>query len=97
MILVDRLRVVESVKLPVKEWCHMVSDTSLEELHAMASAMGLPARAFHKDHYDLTPPRRKDALRLGAASVTSKELVLRMVPSRRLRRSLAPRSESPSR
>ncbi|MGO1174405.1 MAG: DUF4031 domain-containing protein, partial [Actinomycetaceae bacterium] len=34
-------------------WSHLVSDHSLEELHAFAAAHGLPARSFDLDHYDV--------------------------------------------
>lgn len=33
-------------------WGHLVSDTSLAELHAAADAAGIPPRAFDLDHYD---------------------------------------------
>lgn len=82
MILVDRIRVYLHARHVNKEWCHMVSDTSLEELHAMAEAIGLPGLAFQGDHYDLTPTRRALAMTRGAVEVTSRELVLRMVPPR---------------
>lgn len=50
--------------------CHMYAD-SLEELHAMADAIGLK-RAWFQDkagfpHYDLTPRRRAAAVAKGAA------------------------------
>ena len=40
-------------------WCHMVSDRSVEELHAFASEMGLRRGWFQggrHPHYDLRPP-----------------------------------------
>ena len=33
-----------------RRWCHLVSDTSLEELHAFAEANGIPRRGFQGDH-----------------------------------------------
>ncbi len=82
MILVDDLRTYPT-DLPCKRWCHMVSDTSEEELHAFAASIGcrrewaqLPP-ASRVPHYDLTPPRRAMAIKLGAVRVTSRELVLR--------------------
>ena len=30
-------------------WCHLVSDTSFEELHAFARACGIPERGFERD------------------------------------------------
>ena len=34
-------------------WAHLVSDTSLEELHSFAQALGIPERGFDLDHYDI--------------------------------------------
>lgn len=82
MILVDGLRVYPSSRFPGRLWCHMVSDHSVEELHEMAAALGVPLRGFHKDHYDLDDIRREMALARGAVAVGSKELVRRMVPRR---------------
>lgn len=56
----------------------MVSDSSLEELHAFADALGIPPRAFHGDHYDLPQHVREKAMQMGATEVTSKELVRRL-------------------
>lgn len=51
------------------QWCHLWADT-LEELHAMAKKVGMRAEWFQQDarlpHYDLVPPRRAEAVRLGA-------------------------------
>ncbi|WP_415857041.1 DUF4031 domain-containing protein, partial [Sinomonas sp. G460-2] len=38
-------------------FAHLVSDTSLAELHAFAAAADVPERAFDEDHYDV-PERR---------------------------------------
>lgn len=40
---------------------HLVSDTSLEELHTFARARGVHPRAFDLDHYDV-PAESYDAL-----------------------------------
>ena len=56
-------------------WCHMISDTSLEELHEFARLLGIPPRGFHGDHYDLPQHVRDEALRHGAVAVTSREIV----------------------
>jgi Protein of unknown function (DUF4031) len=61
-----------------RRWCHLVSDASLDELHAFAETMGIPRRAFHGDHYDLPEEYRQDALSLGAEAVDSRELVRRL-------------------
>lgn len=76
MILVDRLRRYHS-----GYWCHMVTDSSLEELHDFARRIGLDRERFqeHKrlPHYDLRPWMRERALALGAEAVGSKELFRR--------------------
>ena len=62
-------------------WSHLVSDTSLEELHTFAAACGVPARGFDLDHYDV-PEERYDALvAAGAVPVSGKELLRRLVAS----------------
>lgn len=59
-------------------WCHLVSDASLEELHAFAAEMGIPERGFGGDHYDVPDVMRERAIAMGAVPVESKELVLRL-------------------
>jgi Protein of unknown function (DUF4031) len=59
-------------------WCHLVSDTSLAELHAFAAAVGLPPRAFERDHYDVPAARRDAMIAAGAVEVSSRELVARL-------------------
>ncbi|KUF19772.1 DUF4031 domain-containing protein [Streptomyces silvensis] len=56
-------------------WSHLVSDLSYEELHAFAARIGVPERAFERDHYDLPSHRYGDAVRAGAVEVPSRELV----------------------
>ncbi len=82
MILVDSCTLYDT-ELPHKEWCHMVSDVSGEELEAFARQLGLkpswsqrrPKASSH--HYDLVPSKRALALRYGAVEVTSRELAAR--------------------
>lgn len=59
-------------------WSHLASDTSYEELHAFAAGIGLPRRAFERDHYDVVAERFDEAVRAGARVVTSRELVARL-------------------
>lgn len=59
-------------------WGHLVSDTSLTELHALASAAGIPRRAFDRDHYDVPAEAYDDLVALGAHRVDSRELVRRL-------------------
>ena len=56
-------------------WCHLVSDTSLDELHAFAAMLGVPERGFQGDHYDLPHDYREVALEQGAIAVSSREIV----------------------
>ena len=57
-------------------WCHLISDTSIGELHAFARALGVPERGFEGDHYDLTEELRLIAIERGALPVTGREIVL---------------------
>ena len=59
-------------------WSHLVSDTSFEELHAFAAGIGLPGRAFERDHYDVVAERFDDAVAAGAVVVSSREIVARL-------------------
>ncbi len=59
-------------------WCHLVSDTSFEELHAFAARCGIPDRAFERDHYDVPLERRAEVVAAGAVEVRSRELVERI-------------------
>lgn len=55
-------------------WSHVISDTSLEELHAFARRIGIPQRSFEGDHYDLPEERYAEALAAGARPVAGTEL-----------------------
>ena len=59
-------------------WCHLVSDTSYDELHAFAARLGIPRRGFQGDHYDLPEDLRAAAVALGAQPVSGRELVTRL-------------------
>ncbi|CAL9520477.1 DUF4031 domain-containing protein [Streptomyces cellulosae] len=56
-------------------WSHLVSDVSYAELHLFAAGMGVPRRAFERDHYDIPEHRYADAVRAGAVEVSSREVV----------------------
>lgn len=56
----------------------MVSDTSLDELHAFARRMGIPERAFDRDHYDVPRERIDELVEAGATLVTTRELIVRL-------------------
>lgn len=59
-------------------WSHLVSDSSLEELHAFAAGIAVPARAFEGDHYDVPAERYAEVLRAGAQAVDARELLGRL-------------------
>ena len=59
-------------------WSHLVSDTSYEELHAFAERIGLPRRAFERDHYDVIADRYAAALAAGAQPASTREIVARL-------------------
>ena len=59
-------------------WCLLVSDTSYDELHVLAEALGIPRRGFQGDHYDLPEEMRDAAIALGAQPVTGRELITRL-------------------
>src|SRR5690625_230797 len=60
---------------------HLVSDETLEELHAFARATGVPPNAFDGDHYDVPVSMYETLIAAGAQEVTGSELVRRLVKS----------------
>lgn len=56
-------------------WCHLVSDTSFEELHEFAQRLGLRREWFQGDHYDLIPSKRAQAVALGAVEMSIQDMV----------------------
>ncbi|QWA26263.1 DUF4031 domain-containing protein [Streptomyces sp. JCM17656] len=66
-------------------WSHLVSDVSYDELHTFAEKLGVPRRAFERDHYDIPSHRYADAVRAGALEVSSREVV-RLLQGAGLRR-----------
>ena len=56
-------------------WSHLVSDTSYDELHAFARGLGIPARGFDRDHYDVPAERYDAVVAAGARPVGSRDLV----------------------
>jgi hypothetical protein len=59
-------------------WAHLVSDSSLDELHSFARRAGIPERGFDHDHYDVPLGRRAAIIALGAEPVTGRELLRRL-------------------
>jgi hypothetical protein len=62
-------------------WSHLVSDESLDELHAFARQAGIPARAFDRDHYDVPSDKYDELVAAGATPVASRDLVRRLIAS----------------
>lgn len=55
-------------------WSHVISDTSLEELHDFGRAAGIPERSFEGDHYDVPGERHAELVAAGALPVGNREL-----------------------
>ncbi|QKE82586.1 DUF4031 domain-containing protein [Arthrobacter sp. NEB 688] len=64
-----------------RRWSHLVSDTSLEELHSFARRVGIPARGFEGDHYDVPEERYAAVVAAGAEPTDARELLRRLVAS----------------
>ncbi|MFI8349974.1 DUF4031 domain-containing protein [Streptomyces sp. NPDC085596] len=73
-------------------WSHLVSDVSYAELHLFAAALGVPPRAFERDHYDIPAHRYADAVAAGAVEVRSREVV-RLLHGAGLRRRKGQRAQ----
>lgn len=59
-------------------WGHLVSDTSLDELHDFARLVGIPERGFDLDHYDVPEDMHERLLAAGAQLVDGRDLVRRL-------------------
>lgn len=67
-------------------WCHMTADTHAE-LVAMAVKIGLKPRYIQypgtwKEHFDVTEPKRRQAVAAGAIEVTWKDRIMAMAEKR---------------
>lgn len=62
-------------------WSHLVSDASLDELHAFARAAGIPARGFEGDHYDVPAELYAALQQAGATATDAKDLLRRLQAS----------------
>ena len=75
--------------------CHMLSDSSLDELHAFASRLQIPRSWFHNataPHYYVSKSKRAEAICLGASKLRIREDRLewrRVAASARLLKSTA--------
>ncbi|MHA7132244.1 DUF4031 domain-containing protein [Oerskovia turbata] len=59
-------------------WSHLVSDSSLDELHDFADRLGLGRRGFDLDHYDVPAERHDECVAAGASAVSGRELIVRL-------------------
>jgi len=65
----------------ISRWCHLFSDASDEELHAVAARIGLKREWFQRPgdpvqmarHYDVSEGKRAEAVRAGAVEITWRE------------------------
>ena len=62
-------------------WAHLISDTSIDELHRFAADNGLPARAFDRDHYDVPADAYRRLIEAGARPVDGHTLVRVLIAS----------------
>lgn len=62
-------------------WSHLISDRSLEELHAFARGTGVPERSFEGDHYDVPDERYAELVAAGAVPVGNRELARALTAS----------------
>lgn len=85
MILIDPPNVPARGRL----WSHLASDSSYDELHDFARALGIPARGFDRDHYDLPAELYDAAVTAGATPVRSRELVAALLAAGLRRRKLS--------
>ena len=56
-----------------RRWSHLVSDTSLAELHTFARTIGIPERGFEGDHYDVPEERYRAVISAGATPTPPRE------------------------
>ena len=59
-------------------WSHLISDTSIAELHEFAGAIGIPRRGFEGDHYDIPAERYADVVAAGARETSGRDLLTRL-------------------
>lgn len=79
MVYVDDLQIYTGKGRLNGQWCHMMTDSDIEELHAMAARIGMH-RSWFQDHpshphYDLRPTKRVAAIAAGAVAISPTEMV----------------------
>lgn len=80
----DYTLIAKARRLRHTHWCHLTGDTE-KELHAFAKRLGLRRSWFQKKgpddyrwHYDITPPKRAQAVRMGAVEIDRHDVVALM-------------------
>ena len=58
-----------------RRWSHLVSDTSLDELHRVRRSLGIPERGFEGDHYDIPEERYAAVVAAGARPTPARDLL----------------------
>lgn len=87
---------VDEARWPWRDtlWCHLVTDSHLEELHDFARRLGCRRIGFQGDHYDIDVDTRARAIAIGAEAASSREVVRRLrAAGLRLRPSQFPKWE----
>ena len=78
-----------TAKMPYPVSCHMTADTRAELL-AFAARLGLRASWLHESksmsHFDITPPKRALAVRLGALPMPAGDVHEKMAFMHRIRK-----------
>lgn len=95
MVCVDDLRTVTSYRGRFRaqsryvgkrnghRWCHLFAAVEdRDELHDFAEALGMRREWFHKDHYDITPRKREEAVKAGAVQIHDRALLLKIIGRR---------------
>jgi len=59
-------------------WSHLISDTSLAELHEFARRAGIPSRGFEGDHYDIPEEHYPSLVAAGARETDGRDLLRRL-------------------
>lgn len=59
-------------------WSHLISDSSLAELHEFARSVGLRYASFGLDHYDVPENLFPDMVAAGAVEVDARDIVRRL-------------------
>ena len=66
---------VDTMQAPFrgKLMCHMIADFE-QELHAMATAVGMQRKWYQRDHYDISMEMKQLAIQKGAREISVREL-----------------------